>query len=99
MGSNPNGAPFVTLARRRCLKVQPPGSTMNATERIKQHHGGPHTDAARPQRPYWKRVHHSAFFWVAAFFILLAMTVFVMTDGFLLRPLGAPAPVQDAARH
>jgi hypothetical protein len=55
-------------------------------ERIQKHHGGPHTDASRPQGPYWKRMHHSPFFWVAAFFILLAMIIFVVTDGFLIRP-------------
>jgi hypothetical protein len=60
-------------------------------ERIQKHQGGPHTSAASP-KPYWKRMHHSPFFWVAAFFILLAMVIFVTTDGFLLRPRGAPPP-------
>jgi hypothetical protein len=55
-------------------------------ERIQKHHGGPNTQAAGPKGPYWRRMHHSPFFWVAAFFILLAMVIFVMTDGFLLRP-------------
>jgi hypothetical protein len=41
-------------------------------------------------------MHHSPFFWVAAFFILLAMVIFVMTDGFLLRPRGALAPAPAA---
>lgn len=72
---------------------------MNPTERIQKHHGGPHTDATAPHQPYWKRVHHSAFFWVAAFFILLAMSIFVMTDGFMLRPrVRAQATAQGAAR-
>ena len=31
-------------------------------------------------------MHLSPFFWVAAFFILLAMIIFVVTDGFLIRP-------------
>jgi hypothetical protein len=55
-------------------------------DRIKKHHGGPHTDGSKPQGPYWKRMHRSPFFWVSAFFILLAMAIFVLTDGFLLRP-------------
>jgi hypothetical protein len=59
-------------------------------ERIQKHHGGPHSDSARPQKPYWKRMHRSPFFWVAAFFLLLAMAIFVMTDGFLLRPRPQP---------
>jgi hypothetical protein len=41
-------------------------------------------------------MHHTPFFWVAAFFILLAMTIFVMTDGFLLRSRGQPAPASRA---
>jgi len=44
-------------------------------------------------------MHHSAFFWVGVLLMLLAMAVFVMTDGFLLRPRGpAQAPAQGAAR-
>jgi hypothetical protein len=62
-------------------------STMNEDERrIQKHHGGPHTDGSEPKGPYWKRMHRSGFFWVAAFFLFLAMGIFVMTDGFLLRP-------------
>jgi hypothetical protein len=54
--------------------------------RIQEHHGGPGPGGAGPKGPYWKRMHRSAFFWVAAFFLFLAMGIFVMTDGFLLRP-------------
>jgi hypothetical protein len=61
---------------------------MNDTERIKKHLGGPHLDGSKPVRPYWKRMHHSPFFWVALFFLLLAMGIFVMTDGFSIRPRG-----------
>ena len=72
---------------------------MNDTERILRHHGGPHTAGIQPHRPFWKRVHHSTFFWVGAFLMLLAMTVFVMTDGFALRPRSqAQAPVQGVPR-
>jgi hypothetical protein len=45
-------------------------------------HGGP--DVA--SRPRWKRIHHSPFFWIAAVFILLAMTVYVVTDNLAFRP-------------
>jgi hypothetical protein len=62
-------------------------------ERIQKHHGGPGAEAGTPHGPRWKRLHHSPFFWVAAFFILLAMAIFVLTDGFLIRPRGqAQAP-------
>ena len=47
-----------------------------------------------PHRPAWQRVHRSPLFWVAAFFILLAMTIYVMTDNLALRPDGkADKPV------
>ena len=49
-------------------------------------HGGP--DVA--SRPRWKRIHHSPFFWIAAAFILLAMTVYVVTDNLAFRPGRAP---------
>jgi hypothetical protein len=65
--------------------------------RIRKHHGGPHLDGYQTQKPYWKRMHHSWFFWVAAFSILLAMAIFVMTDGFAFRPrLHSPAPASIA---
>jgi hypothetical protein len=53
-----------------------------------QQHGGPHPEHRPPHRPNWKRMHHSPFFWVAAFFILLAMTIYVMTDSLAIRPGG-----------
>jgi hypothetical protein len=38
-------------------------------------------------------MHRSAFFWVAAVFLLLSMGIFIFTDGFLLRPrVRPPAP-------
>jgi hypothetical protein len=55
-------------------------------ERLLKHLGGPHTDGSAPKGPYWKRAHKSGFFWVSVFFLLLAMAIFVLTDGFLLRP-------------
>jgi hypothetical protein len=37
-------------------------------------------------------MHHSPFFWVAAFFILIAMTIYVMTQNLSVRPAGKPQP-------
>ena len=51
-----------------------------------QQHGGPHPE----HRPYWKRMHHSPFFWVAALFIFVAMTVYVLTENLAFRPGRAP---------
>jgi hypothetical protein len=71
---------------------------MNAAERIQKHNGGPPSEGNNPRRPYWKRMHHSRFFWVAVFFLLLAMGIFVMTDGFFFRPrTQSQTPVGSAA--
>jgi hypothetical protein len=51
-----------------------------------QQHGGAHAAEHPPHGPYWKRMHHSLFFWIAVVFILAAMTVYVMTDNLALRP-------------
>ena len=40
--------------------------------------------------PRWKRIHHSPFFWIAACFILIAMTVYVVTNNLSFRPGRAP---------
>jgi hypothetical protein len=49
-------------------------------------HGGPNP----AHRPYWKRMHHSPFFWAAAFFMLLAMVVYIVTENLAIRPGRAP---------
>jgi hypothetical protein len=67
---------------------------MDDLERIKKHHGGPHTDGVS-QLPYWKRMHKSPFFWIAVVFIMVAMIIFIITDGFLFHP----AAVMQAAAH
>ena len=46
----------------------------------------PHLDGSQPQKPYWKRMHHSGFFWIALVFLAVAMTIFVMTDYFSIWP-------------
>jgi hypothetical protein len=61
-------------------------------ERLQKHLGGPHQANSEPKGPYWKRAHKSGFFWISVFFILLAMTIFVLTDGFLLRPRQSTPP-------
>ena len=51
-----------------------------------QQHGGDQAGEPSPHRPYWKRIHHSPFFWVAAASILLAMTIYVMTNNLSVAP-------------
>ena len=50
--------------------------------------GGAHSAGHPPRGPRWKRMHHRPFFWVAAFFILTAMVIYVMTDNLALTPGG-----------
>jgi hypothetical protein len=60
-----------------------------------QQHGGPNSAEHPPHGPYWKRMHHSPFFWIAFVFLLAAMTIYVMTDSLALRPgkkAGDPVP-------
>lgn len=45
-----------------------------------QQHGGDHAAEHPPHGPYWKRMHHSPFFWVAAVCIMVAMTIYVLTN-------------------
>ena len=57
-----------------------------------QQHGGANPAEQPPHGPYWKRLHHSKFFWVAAFFILLAMVIYVLTDSLSILPGGKSRP-------
>jgi hypothetical protein len=65
---------------------------MNDLERITKHHGGPHNTGDQFNRPYWKRAHKSPFFWIAFVFLMVGITIFIVTDGFLIRPRSAAAP-------
>jgi hypothetical protein len=51
-----------------------------------QQHGGPHAAEHRLQRPAWKRIHHSPFFWIAAVFIGIAMFIYVTTNNLSIGP-------------
>jgi len=53
-----------------------------------QQHGGDHAAEHPPHGPYWKRMHHSPFFWVAAVAIMLAMTIYVLTNNLSVAPGG-----------
>jgi hypothetical protein len=59
---------------------------MNELEHMQKEQGGPHSGGNKPAGPYWKRMHHSPFFWLSLICIFLAMGIFVMTDYFMVRP-------------
>lgn len=66
---------------------------MSATKSEREQHPEPHRAPDSPHRPYWKRMHHSWFFWVAAFSIMLAMVIYVMSIDLVFRPRGqGPQP-------
>jgi hypothetical protein len=48
--------------------------------------GGPLLVDHHSHQPAWKRLHRSPFFWVAAAFIGVAMTVYVMTSNLANAP-------------
>jgi hypothetical protein len=51
-----------------------------------------------PHVPAYKRIHLHPFFWVAAFFILVAMVIYVMTNNLAFWPdKNAQAPVPALA--
>ena len=45
-----------------------------------QPYGGAHGSQHPPHGPYWKRMHHSPFFWIAAGAIMVAMFIYVTTN-------------------
>lgn len=57
-----------------------------------EQHGGPHPS----RRPYWKRLHHSRFFWISAFLIMLAMVIYVLSGNLAYRP-GRPVRAPEPA--
>jgi len=59
-----------------------------------QQSGKTHAIEHPPHGPYWKRMHRSPFFWVAAFFLMLAMIIYVATVDLAFWPgKKAPQPV------
>jgi hypothetical protein len=56
-------------------------------------HGGPNGDKLHPvNRPYWKRAHQDWRLWIAAFFIFVAMVIYVLTDNLSLLPRNQSSP-------
>ena len=49
------------------------------------------------QRPYWKRAHHDWRFWVGLFFMLAAITIYVMSNNLSFFPRGQPRQPPSAA--
>ena len=69
---------------------------MSATKGEREQHGKPDGAVDGLHRPYWKRAHHSVFFWVAAFAILTAMVIYVTSINLALGPRGRAQPQSPA---
>ncbi len=65
---------------------------MSATRNEREQHAAPAAAPEVSQRPYWKRMHHTWFFWVAAVAIMTAMIIYVMSIDLVLRPRGHAQP-------
>jgi hypothetical protein len=72
---------------------------MNETNYGRPGNEGPGRDRAHhDRRPYWKRAHHDWRVWVGLFFMLAAITIYVMSDDLALLPRSRPLqPVSGAA--
>jgi hypothetical protein len=46
-------------------------------------HGGAEAERVRPD---WRRLHHSRLFWAGLFMMLLAITIYVLSDDLAWRP-------------
>jgi len=67
---------------RRHGRHESKGVEMTGNKRAR-HHGGAEGESARPD---WRRLHHSRLFWVGLFMMLLAITIYVLSDDLAWRP-------------
>ena len=65
---------------------------MNRIKHGHRGHGSPDNDSIHHgfQRPYWKHAHHDWRLWVAVVLMLVAVTIYVMSDDLAWRPLSQP---------
>ena len=52
--------------------------------------GAKHPRVHHAEQPYWKRAHHDWRFWVALFFMLAAITIYVLSDDMRFLPRSPP---------
>jgi hypothetical protein len=71
---------------------------MNKTNQS-QHRHGPDSDGIHHgfHRPYWKHAHHDWRLWIAVSLMLLAVTIYVMSDDLALRPRSQPQQAPSGA--
>jgi hypothetical protein len=62
----------------------------SASESNFGHPGNEGSGKDRVHRPYWRRAHRDWRVWVGLFFMLTAITIFVMSDNLALLPRSLP---------
>jgi hypothetical protein len=63
-------------------KLQGKGAEMNRNKHAR-HHGGAEE---APARLNWRRLHHTRLFWAGLILMLLAITIYVLSDDLAWRP-------------
>ncbi|MGH6830343.1 MAG: hypothetical protein ACREDG_04240 [Methylocella sp.] len=54
---------------------------MNMNKHPRHHRG-----AQEPARQNWRRLHHTRLFWIGLFLMLLAITIYVLSDDLAWQP-------------
>ncbi len=65
---------------------------MNKIKHSHLQHEGPDSDSVPHgfHRPYWKHAHHDWRLWVAVILMLVALSIYVMSDDLAWRPRSQP---------
>ena len=72
---------------------------MNESKQNHHTHGESENDTMQKMhRPYWKRAHHDWRVWVGLFFMLAAITIYVMSNDLSFFPRGQPRQPVSGAR-
>jgi hypothetical protein len=63
---------------------------MDKTKHGQQHKGWQDQEEGHLRSPYWKRIHHHWYFWVAMLLMLAAIVNYIMSEDLSLRPRSQP---------
>ena len=71
---------------------------MNEAKHSSHQHGTPARDSIRHDPdPYWRRAHRDWKVWVGLFFMMAAITIYVMSNDLSFFPRGQPRPPLSGA--
>ena len=73
---------------------------MNEVKHSSHQHGTPARESIQHNPdPYWRRAHRDWKVWVGLFFMMAAITIYVMSNDLSFFPRGQPPPLSDGARR